>query len=225
MSLVYNMTEAIPAIIPKNLKDLYEKADSVREYVSTVQVDIMDGKFAPVKSWPYNDLLQFENLAKEGKPLLGNLQYELDMMIERPEKTVHKWMEIGVKAIIIHIDSTEVLDKIIQKTKERGVAVGLALRPHTDIEVLERWIQDIDFVQFMGNQKIGYHGVKLDESVIEKIRELRKKHKDLSISIDIGVNFETAPKLVEAGVNKLISGSTIFKSENIKTAIQKLQQS
>lgn len=225
MSLVYNMVEIIPAIIPENLEDLREKADRVRAYVSTVQVDIMDGEFTPVASWPYNNLEQFEDLVKKGEPLLSGISYELDMMIEKPEEVVNQWIKLGARAVIIHIDSTEALDDIISRAKEKSVDVGIALRPYTDNEVLERWIPDINFVQFMGNQRIGYHGVKLDENVIRKIRDIREKHKDLIISIDIGVNFETAPKLIEAGANKLVSGSTIFNANNIKDAIQKLQRS
>ncbi len=219
------MVEIIPAIIPENLEDLREKADRVRAYVSTVQVDIMDGEFAPSKSWPYNNLGQFEDLVKERKPLLGSLPYEVDMMIEKPEEVTDQWMKLGARAIIIHIDSTEMLDDIISRAKEKSVDVGIALRPYTDNEVLERWIPDINFVQFMGNQRIGYHGVELDENVIRKIRDIREKHKNLIISIDIGVNFKTATKLIEAGANKLVSGSTIFNANNIRDAIQKLQQS
>ena len=217
------MTEVIPAIIPENLEDLYAKADRVRAYVNIVQVDIMDGKFAPVTSWPYNNHEQFENLVKEGNPLLGDLSFDLDMMIERPEDVIGRWMELGAKALIIHIDSTKILEDIIPRAKERGVAVGIALRPYTNNDVLEHWIPDINFVQFMGNQKVGYHGVELDDRVLQKITKLRKKYPKLSISVDIGVNFETAPSLIKAGANKLISGSTIFNAENINEAIEKLK--
>ncbi|MCH8049883.1 hypothetical protein IIB51_00510 [Patescibacteria group bacterium] len=217
------MTEVIPAIIPENLEDLYAKADRVRAYVNTAQVDIMDGKFAPVTSWPYNNYEQFEDLVKEGKPLLGDLSFELDMMVERPEDVIGRWMELGAKALIIHVDSTNMLENIIPRAKERRVAVGIALRPDTDNDVLERWIPDINFVQFMGNQKIGYHGVELDDRVLQKITKLRKTHPKLSISVDIGVNFETAPSLIKAGATKLVSGSTIFNAENINEAIEKLK--
>jgi len=217
------MTEVIPAIIPENLEDLYAKADRVRAYVSTVQVDIMDGKFAPITSWPYNNHEQFENLVKEGNPLLGDLSFELDMMVEKPEDVIGRWMELGAKALIIHVDSTDMLEDITARAKERGVAVGIALRPYTDNDVLERWVPDINFVQFMGNQKIGYHGVELDARVLQKIIQLREKYPKLSISVDIGVNFETAPGLIKAGANKLISGSTIFNAENINEAIKKLK--
>jgi len=77
----------------------------------------------------------------------------------------------------------------------------------------------------MGNDKVGFHGVELDENVYDKIKELRKKYPKLEIAIDIGVNFETAPKLVKAGATKLISGSGIFKNKNIPEAIKKLENS
>jgi len=219
------MTDVVPAIIPADLQDLYAKANKVRDYVDIVQVDIMDGKFAPSKSWPYNNLQEFENLVEIAKPLLGDLMFDVDMMVADPEDSIDEWITLGARALIIHTDSTEVIDDVIARIKEKGVAVGIALRPYTDNEVLERIVPKINFVQFMGNQKIGYHGIGLDENVLEKIRDARKRFPNLVITVDIGVNFETAPRLVEAGVNKLVSGSTIFKSENIGEAIQKLKQS
>jgi pentose-5-phosphate-3-epimerase len=80
-----------------------------------------------------------------------------------------------------------------------------------------------DFVQFMGNDKIGHSGVELDNSVINKIKYFHEKHHSTTIQIDIGVNEETIPKLKEAGVSRFISGSSIFNVPNIKEAITKLQ--
>ena len=74
----------------------------------------------------------------------------------------------------------------------------------------------------MGSQKIGYHGVELDKNVLDKIRDLRNRYKELIIGVDIGVNLETAPGLVRAGANKLVSGSTIFESSDIGGTIEAL---
>ena len=79
-----------------------------------------------------------------------------------------------------------------------------------------------DFVQFMGIKKIGYQGQEFDTEVLDKISDLRKNFPDTIISVDGGVNFENAQDIVEAGVNRLVSGSAIYESDNIREAITEL---
>lgn len=221
------MIEVVPAIIPDNFIHLQDEIEKVASFVSRVQIDIMDGAFAPTKSWPYKDKgdISFEKLVKgeENLPHADKLIHELDMMIEKPEEHIDAWMNAGIKSFIIHIESTTELASIITKTKERYVEIGLALKPSTSIEELEPWIEQINFVQFMGNDKIGYHGVSLDSFVLPSIEGLRKAHPELIIGIDIGVTEETAPILVNQGVTKLVSGSAIFNSENIEETIEKFK--
>jgi len=229
------MIEVVPAIIPENFKHLCGEVEKVVPFVSRVQVDVMDGKFAPTTTWPYNgrDELTFEKLVKkeETLPHVKSLIYELDMLVEKPEEHIDKWMAAGIKSLIIHIESTNELQSIIERAKEKYVEVGIALNPSTRVELLDPWIDQVDsadspqvaFVQFMGNDKIGYHGVSLDSFVLPHITRLRKKHPALIISIDIGVTEETAPILVEAGVSRLVSGSAIFNSENIEETIKTFQ--
>ena len=84
-------------------------------------------------------------------------------------------------------------------------------------------IKEADFVQFMGSDNIGHAGEELDEKVFDKIKIFREKYPNIPIQVDIGVNPDTAPRLVEAGATALVSGSAIFKSANIKEAIERLQ--
>lgn len=219
------MVTVVPAIISENLDDLQRQVKIVAPYVDLVQVDIMDGRFAPSLSWPYLGSQVSELRAiKSKEELLGTpgVDYELDVMIENPEVEIEGWIDAGVRTLIIHIESTLSLQDIIDRAKARGAGVALALQPETDSDVLYKWIEKIDFVQFMGSQKIGYHGVELDKNVLDKIRDLRNRYKELIIGVDIGVNLETAPELVRAGANKLVSGSTIFESSDIGGAIEKL---
>lgn len=222
------MIQVVPAIIPKTFDDLKRQIKIVKPFVGQVQVDVMDGVYAPEASWPYNvehtGYFDYIKIGEEKVPYSEEINIELDMMVEKPEDHIDEWMKSGVKTFIIHFGSTNKLQEIIDRIKENNLHVALALRPETSNSELEPFIPQVDFVQFMGNQKIGYHGVTLDEAVLGKIRDLRNLHSGLIISIDIGVNFETAPKLIKAGVSKLVSGSTIFNSENIEEAIKKLAQ-
>lgn len=213
------MIQVVPAIIPVSFEDLKSKLEKVSPFVNKVQVDVMDGKYTPPISWPYN------SSDKDFKfPLNSQISIEVDMMVEKPEDQIDKFLFAGAVSLIIHIESTNKLDEIIKKLHENKIKIGIALRPETPNSELESCVEKIDFVQFMGNQKIGYQGVELDERVLGKIKDLRKQHPGLIIGVDIGVNFKTAPKLISAGANKLVSGSSIFNSEDIGKAIEKLKQ-
>ena len=214
------MAEVIPAIIPKSFDDLKRQAQIVAPFVKSAQIDIMDGKFAPEPSFPFIDN-DISNLATNYSREI-RLGFELDMMVENPEQYFDDWIKFGIGTFIIHFESTNKLDELINILKEKGKGVAIAFKPETSIKEIEQYVEKVDFIQVMGNDKIGFHGVSLDEKVYEIVRDLRNRFKDSIISVDIGVNFETAPKLVEAGVSKLVSGSAIYNSDNIEEAIQKL---
>ncbi len=218
------MIEVVPAIIPKSHTHLSEQVEKVFTYVSRIQVDIMDGKYTPSTSWPYSDTdnSAFQKLVDSGEmlPHTDVVEYELDMMVERPEEHIDEWIRAGFKTLIIHIESTEKLDEIIETAKEREIAIGLAFKPSTSLEGIKKYVDRVAFVQCMGNDKIGYHGVSLDSAVLLKISQLRAMYRELIISIDIGVTKETAQVLVDRGVSKLVSGSAIYGSEDIKTTIE-----
>lgn len=222
------MAKVIPAIIPKTFQLLRSEMEQVSELVDRVQVDIIDGEFAPEPSWPYADTKEvgrFDELVnqKRGFPFWKDLQFELDMMVERPENVIDDWVQVGPSALIIHADSTDEFSAIADRLHESGTDVGLALKPKNSNELAKQHHDKIEFLQLMGNDKIGYHGVELDPLVYDKLEDIRAAFPDLDIGVDIGVNFDTAPELVEAGATRLISGSTIFESDNPAKAIEKLR--
>jgi ribulose-phosphate 3-epimerase len=218
----------VPAIIPKTFADIEDRVRIVRSLLTRVQVDVLDGQFAPSVSWPYNgeDATVFQALSAQerGLPEWELMSYEIDMMVTEPEAKIDAWISAGAETLIIHIESTTKLKEIIERAAERGVEVALALKPSTNIELLAPWIDRIAFVQCMGNDKIGYHGVELDERVLAKISEMRARWPALSIGVDIGVNLITAPLLAQAGATRLASGSAIFKAEDPGAAIKQLSR-
>jgi ribulose-phosphate 3-epimerase len=221
------MAEVIPTIIPQDYADLAEKVGKVKAHVSRIQIDVMDGVYAPTTSWPYNGTDQdaFTRLVsqEEGLPSWELLDFEIDMMVSTPEQKIDEWISAGVATLIVHVESTDALEQIFSRAKERGVAVALALKPSTANDVLEPWIDQIAFVQCMGSDNIGHHGVALDEAVLGKIKDIKKRWSDVTIGIDIGVSKETAPRIIEAGAMRLASGSAIFESADIPRAIAALQ--
>src|SRR3989338_519169 len=220
------MPEIIPAIMPKTIGDISEKVSLVNGLVRFVQIDVMDGIFVPNISWPYSDIVEFEELVKEdsGLPYWQDVEYEFDLMIENPLKILDVLINLDAGRIIFHIEGTsenEIIEAI-EKAKEVSIEVGVSLGNDTSLEALSPFMDKIDFVQLMGISRIGFQGQPFDKRVIPRIRQLKKNYPNLIISIDGGVNFETAPLLVEMGADRLVSGSAIFESGNIKWAIEEL---
>ena len=237
------MTEILPAIIPESFDDLKDKMSLVKGITHMVQIDICDGKFVSSKSWPYigDQDNNFRNIVEEseGFPFWQSMDFEVDLMVKNPEEVFEDWIRAGAKRIVLHTESSEKLIDFIKEIRNKygyygdsivGIEIGIALNVKTPNEDIYKFFELndagrslIDFVQFMGIREIGYQGQYFDEKVFGKIRELRQSHPDTIISVDGGVTFGNAHDIVEAGVNRLVSGSAIYESENIREAIEEMK--
>lgn len=204
------MIEIIPAILEKKWVEIEKKIKIVGEFAAIIQIDIADGVFVNEESWRNSDDLK------------NGINFEIDMMISEPEKSISDWINTGAKRLVIHIESTQNLESIIRLCKKAGVEVGVALNIETPNEVLDKWINQINSVQFMGIAKIGFQGQSFDNKVLDKIKDFRAKYSDVVISVDGGVNFNSANLLKRAGANRLIVGSCIWNSDNPKETFKKL---
>ncbi|MDD5464532.1 MAG: hypothetical protein PHP62_05280 [Candidatus Moranbacteria bacterium] len=221
------MIEIIPATIPQDLNIVRERFSKILGLVKKVQIDIIDGSYALAKTWPFNDN-QFEEMKKfvdgeERFPYIDDFVFQIDMLILHPIEYLSDFISLGAKSFVIHIDSTDHIKECINTIKSANCQIGLGIKPSGDISMLESFLPEIDFVQFMGNDKVGYSGTDLDENVLDKIKNFHERHPSMPIQIDIGVNEETIPKLKDIGVSSFISGSAIFNSPNAKEALTKLQ--
>lgn len=218
--------EIIPAVMPKSYEDLANHAGMFAGVVPLIQLDIMDGKFVPDRTWPYGkhdphfDAMLEE---EEGMPEWDTLDVEVDLMIENPEEWVGKWITLGARRIVVHVESMKDFEKIRSLVPEGFAELGLALNTTTPVSVLEPYLDRIDFVQCMGIEKIGFQGQPFDERVLEQVRALRALRPEMPISIDGSVNFETARMLVDVGATRLVSGSAILKSTDVSSAILELR--
>jgi ribulose-phosphate 3-epimerase len=222
------MTEIIPTINgAPNLNVIREKLDQVVGLVKKVQIDVVDGCYAPVKTWPFvdPDRQDFLKLVRgeEKFPHIDDFILEIDMLVLHPIEYLTDFLSLGAKSFVIHIDSTDHVKECIETIKNSGCQIGLGIKPSIDTEKLQPFLPNIDFVEFMGNEKVGHSGVELDKSVIEKIKLFHKYHDSTEIQIDIGVSEETIPELKLAGVTRFISSSAIFNSADPKSALKKLQ--
>ncbi|MBI5400535.1 MAG: hypothetical protein HZB12_00240 [Candidatus Yonathbacteria bacterium] len=223
------MIEIIPAIMPKDYEHLDEMISLFVGVVPLVQLDIMDGKFVPARTWPYPRGAHFDAITteEEGMPRWEDINFEVDLMIENPELAVTKWVSAGASRIIVHVESMkndmQDFEKIREAVPQGLIELGLAINTTTPLSKIDPYLDRIDFVQCMGIARIGFQGEAFDERVLDHVRVLRATHPDLPISIDGSVNFETAKRLVDAGATRLVSGSAILEADDFTQAIAQLE--
>ena len=185
-----------------------------------IHVDVMDGHFVP-------------NLTI-GPPVIKALKkqssmlFDVHLMISPVHKYIEAYSEAGADIITIHPEATNDLRSSILKIKELNKKVGVSLNPETKIDVILKFLEQIDLVLIMSVNP-GFGGQKFMPEVLDKIKELRKiqveKKLNFDIEIDGGINFENSKIAIQAGANILVSGTTIFKSNNgdIKKNIELLK--
>lgn len=216
----------VPAIYANSKQDLGEQLSKLTGFADTVQLNVVDGKFASPASWPYainsHDLARMA-ANKEMLPFWGRFRFEVDILAD-PEDVVGAWIAVGASRLTLHVGSTRNLEKVMRDLEVHYghdkdfasdlLSVGLSLGIDTDPKAIEEFVDRIDYVQFMGVARIGKHGEPFDKRVLERIREFRKLHPTMPIQADSGVSRATAPALLSAGVSRLIVGSDLWRAEN-----------
>tara|TARA_B100001250_G_scaffold21726_1_gene18397 strand:+ start:60 stop:719 length:660 start_codon:yes stop_codon:yes gene_type:complete len=174
-----------------------------------VHVDVMDGHFVP-------------NLTI-GPPVIkalkkqSSLPFDVHLMISPVHKYIKAYSEAGADIITIHPEATDNFASSISEIKKNNKKVGVSLNPETKIDTVIEHLKEIDLILIMSVNP-GFGGQKFMPQVLTKIKELRKieKENDLNFDIEIdgGINFENSKEAIKAGANILVSGTTIFKSNN-----------
>lgn len=226
------MIEIIPAIIATDFDDLKNKLSRFVNIANIVQIDICDGKFVPSVSWPMGkkDVLSMNNILNEedGLPFWEDLNYEFDLMVFNAHKQFDLFVRLGAKRLVFHLESEdeqsfkEFLESMDPYFKD-NIDIGIAINTNTDISKLDPFINLIDFVQTMGIEKIGFQGQPFDEKVLNQIKNLKNKYPDLVITVDGSVNENTAPLLIKTGAERLVVGSALLNSYDIKETFKEFE--
>lgn len=217
--------EIIPAILPKDFADLEDHIAQIEGVAKLVQVDICDGQFTPRASWPYKKHdANFDAIIKEdrGMPAWEEIEYEFDLMVNRPENVVDDYVLAGATRIVLHVEARGDITAAIEKLQGK-VEIGFALNIDTPLDALEPFIGRFQYIQLMGIDNVGFQGQAFDDNVYTIATRAKKKYPTMPIQIDGGVSLETAPLLSDAGADRLIVGSAIFESENVIQAIEEFK--
>lgn len=182
-----------------------------------LHVDVMDGSFVPNIS--FGQAIVKAIASKCTKTV------DVHLMIDRPELYVSEFKEAGADVITVHAEATNHLHRLIYQIKDTGAKAGVALNPHTPVSSIENVLEDLDLVCLMSVNP-GYGGQKFIYQTLAKIKELKKmlidRNGDAQIEIDGGVGLQNAEKILEAGANVLVAGSSVFKSEDPLLTIDRL---
>jgi ribulose-phosphate 3-epimerase len=210
MSDCFEKETIVPAIIPESLEHLEDSLNLARLCTTSVQIDIVDGNFVPMKSWPYVDNASFEVFCN----LIQGLHVEMDLMIANPEETIEAYLKCGVKRVVIHLESTTDLAGIVELRDSYDFMLGLSISNNTDMQKLTDAIAYADYVQLMGIAEIGSQGQPFDERVIDRIMLLQKTYPSLEVCIDGSVNENTLPALRKAGACRFAVGSALMGADD-----------
>ena len=200
----------VPAIIAKTKDELNNRVNKVKDVVELIQLDVMDGKFVQ------NTSLDFDfNLPDT------TCRFEAHLMINNPEEWINKnWTKVDT--ILVHYESCNEPNRVIDLVKNRKKQIGFAINPETPIKSIKQHLDEIDQVLVM-TVNPGFYGSPFLPETLDKIAELRRMKPGLNIEVDGGITDSTIGAVDKAGANMFVSGSYIVKSENVKKAIDNLK--
>ena len=208
-----------PSLLASNFLRLEDECKMLNESKADwFHLDVMDGRFVPNISF--------------GMPVIAQIRKattkvcDVHLMIEEPERYAEDFKKAGADRLTVHLEACRHLHRNIQQIRSLGMKAGVALNPHSPVDLLSDVLQDIDMVLIMSVNP-GFGGQEFIPHTFQKIRNLRRMIHDRGletlIQIDGGVTTENATSLVKAGANVLVAGTTVFKSNDPKATIHTLK--
>ncbi len=208
-----------PSLLASNFLILGEECKMVNESEADwFHLDVMDGRFVPNISFGLPVIEKIRTVAQ--KPC------DVHLMVEEPERYAADFRNAGADHLIVHLEACPHLHRNIQQIKSLGMKAGVAINPHTPVQMLQDILQDIDIVLVMSVNP-GFGGQQFIPHTLQKIKLLRQRIDQLGlgalIEVDGGVNLQNAKMIIDAGAHVLVAGNTIFSATDPASVIHQLK--
>ena len=208
-----------PSVLAADFSNLKKDFDMVNQSnADWFHVDVMDGRFVPNISFGMNIVKTMKGIAE--KPL------DVHLMIVEPDKYLEEFRNAGADVLTVHYEVCPHLHRTLGYIKELGAKAGVAINPHTPVELLDDVLEMADMVCIMSVNP-GFGGQKFIYQTLSKIRRLKERitERNLNtlIEIDGGVGLQNAAEILKAGADVLVAGSSVFKSEDPIDTIDRLK--
>ena len=208
-----------PSLLASDFSNLRSEIEMInKSNADWFHLDVMDGVFVPNISFGLPVIKSISQYAKK--------TLDVHLMIIQPERYIHDFSKVGADILTVHFEACNHLHRTIQTIKQHDMKAGVAINPHTSVDVLSDIINDLDIICLMSVNP-GFGGQSFIENTYQKIETLKKlKQKsghNFLIEIDGGVTLENAGKLIQCGADVLVAGSTVFQAKEPTKIIEKLK--
>lgn len=208
------MIKLSPSILAADFSCLGEEIAKIKN-ADYVHIDVMDGHFVPNITFGPGVVKCIRKTT--------DLVFDVHLMIENAEKYVDAFLDAGADIITVHYESTMDYQYIKNAVKSKGKKLGISIKPKTDVSVLKDYINDVDMILVMSVEP-GFGGQKFMEDSLDKISQIRKMDNSIDIEVDGGIGLDNVKKVVDAGANVIVAGSSVFGADDIEKTVDQFKK-